>query len=211
MVNWHDLEHRVITSLARSEEAPNVPGFKHDANARAMAERWAESGKASAPLRDALAAVRGAEVRLRKARLAGLTGSDLQTVREQEAKRLLQRLQKQRADRLRKVYDQISTVMRKHAEERDADPPRSLLALERSKLRFSDYGVQEAVGRLKVLREKASYDESEVDVLASRGRKARAVADDLRRDFPPALASEHGAALLAEAERLVSLPTGTVE
>ncbi len=28
-------------------EAPIVPGFRHDAQAREMADRWAESGKAS--------------------------------------------------------------------------------------------------------------------------------------------------------------------
>lgn len=210
MESWFELEDKIVRRLARAQTEPNLPGFTFDAKHREMADRWVAANKAPA-LKPALDMVGGGELRIRKARLAGLFGKDLETVKENEARRIFQNLENDRAAKLQRVYTKIVAAMKRHAAEADADPVRSLLALERSKLRYGDHGEPEAVNRLRVMAERGKYDEADVDVLASRGTKARAAAEELRRSLPPGLANEDGAELLAEAERLVDLPPGTVE
>lgn len=219
-MDYESIVHRAITrpESLKLAEARGFPSLAQpDERRRGFVDHLESRGhldpEESKLLLDALAAIDSTARRVRKVRIADLSGAEKRAFERSAVTKLVAQVEAQKTKAIEArmgVLDRLQADYQKRQEAPSGgDVNRRLLELREAELDHAEVTEREAVARLQAMQE-TGYSPAAVRVLAAKGSKARRAAAALQKALPPWAANEEGRRALAEIEHLTSLGIGNV-
>ncbi|MBN1775271.1 MAG: hypothetical protein JW817_02265 [Clostridiales bacterium] len=212
-MNYEEVIDTVVKRLALHEQVIDGDSEYLDTgrhqNRRDVFEQHvkAERVVSTPEIRAMLDDVRGAETRIRRCKLTGLSKSEILKFEKSAARDLIIGVETRKWKRLGAIVHELDAMQTKPAVRPVAE---QALELERLKLKHAFTDESEAMVALAHA-EEHGYSESELLVLGSKGRRAFKRAQEVREALPPWVATTKGVGLLCEAQRLAESRPGTLE
>ena len=210
---FSELEDQAIKRLARhmsvldGKSSYTFHGPRQDMRATVEAHLKAKRIIDSPELEAALGSVRGAEARIRKLKLSGLSSKEVRDFERSIFSELTKAVEDRKHKRIMKLANEIDERRKKVDTE---NPTARLLQLEEAKLRFSKIGEKQALSMLNRF-ERYGYSREALLVLGSISSKTAERANLVRGTIPEFMADQQGVEMLRELEHLVSSKIGHVE
>jgi hypothetical protein len=220
-MKFSELEDRAIRKLSDLTDRIEKQSFnvyrtqKENRQGRDKIEFFKDKGHLEEnPLLDfALSQIKRTEEKIKKAKMQGLSGEEINRLKNKALQDLIVAVEKKKKDSLLAALNKTDEKRKTHEErEKNASFPetnRESVRLEKLKLQHSFTPEDQALAKINKMESSGSYDPLELLVLSSKSERAFNRAAELREKIPESMA-DNGGQLIGQIEKLTETKAGQI-